>query len=131
MSKNMDAFKEYVKRNPSLKNEVFSNKKTWQQIYENFIILGEDGTEESKETTQQETKKTTKSTDTKSSSTEDMIKNVLGYVKKIDPDNVTKYVTSIQKVLELLASFGAGATTAAATKSTLDPLFDKKFDEWY
>ena len=68
----------------------------------------------------------------KTDSPEDMIKNVLGYVKKIDPDNITKYVTSIQKVLELLASFGAGATAASASKkNTTDPLFDRKFDDWY
>ena len=72
-----------------------------------------------------------KTTSEKTIQTEDMIKNVLGYIKKIDPDQVTKTVTSIQKVLELLGSFGAGTTVSAASKSTLDPLFDRKFDEWY
>ena len=67
-----------------------------------------------------------------SSQTEDLIKNIMNYVKKIDPDQVTKTVTSIQKVLELIGSFGAGsASTALAKKSTGDPLFDKRFDEWY
>ena len=74
----------------------------------------------------------TASTD-KKYSTEEMVKKVLGYVKKINPDTVTKTVTSIQKVMELMGSFGGGATASAvaAKKSTLDPLFDRRFDEWY
>lgn len=56
----------------------------------------------------------------------------MGYIKKIDPDQVTKTVTSIQKVLELISGFGAGASSSAlAKKSTGDPLFDRRFDEWY
>lgn len=125
MSKTMDEFKAFVRKNPSLKNDVIQKKRTWQDIYEEFVIMGD-----STVVTQvkEEVKKTTSE---KTIQTEDMIKNVLGYIKKIDPDQVTKTVTSIQKVLELLGSFGAGATVSAASKSTLDPLFDRKFDEWY
>ena len=125
MSKTMDEFKAFVRKNPSLKNDVIQKKRTWQDIYEEFVIMG-DSTVVSQ--VKEEVKKTTSE---KTIQTEDMIKNVLGYIKKIDPDQVTKTVTSIQKVLELLGSFGAGATVSAASKSTLDPLFDRKFDEWY
>lgn len=134
MSAKLDEFKEFVRRHPLLKAEVDKKNKTWQQIYEDYVLLGE--TEifdkyKNKETVASQT--TTASTDvTKKSSTEDIVKTVIGYVKKIDPDQVTKTVTSIQKVLELLGSFGAGATVSAvAKKSTGDPLFDRKFDEWY
>ena len=112
MSANMDRFKEYIKKNPNLKNEVIAKKKTWQELYEEFILIGDEPKAIESDTTQ-------------------MLKNVIGYVKKIDPDQITKTVTSIQKVIELLASFGAGASVASASKSTLDPLFDRKFDEWY
>ncbi len=122
MSTNMERFKEYIKRNPNLKNEVIAKKKTWQELYEEFILIGDDS-----KTAEPESPRT----DSKSSDTTQMIKNVIGYVKKIDPDQITKTVTSIQKVIELLASFGAGASVASASKSTLDPLFDRKFDEWY
>lgn len=138
----LDEFKSYVKEHPSLKDEVMKKKMTWQEIYENYSLSSEDPypgykknvsnvlkdkiiSEEPKTEEKKEEKK-------ESASAEDMIKNVLGYVKKIDPDSITKYVTSIQKVLELLASFGAGATASAASKkNTTDPLFDRKFDDWY
>lgn len=130
MSKSMDEFKKYVRGHPSLKNEVIQKKRTWQDIYEEFVLYGET-TSDSSATATVVTEKATKTTASKPGQTEEIIKSVLGYVKKIDPDQVTKTVTSIQKVLELLTSFGAGATVSAASKSTLDPLFDKKFDEWY
>lgn len=134
---NLDKFKSYVSTHPGLKNEVLNHKMTWQEIYETWTLSDGDPFKEyqkikvdAKESdTITETKSTTKESDT---STEDMVKNILGYVKKINPDNVTKYVTSIQKVLELLASFGAGATASGAVKkNTTDPLFDRRYDDWY
>lgn len=132
MSAKLEEFKQFIKKHPLLKQEVLSKRKTWQELYEEYVLLGEEEfasytTEASKTNTEvkEEKKKD-------SSTTEDLIKNIVGYVKKIDPDQVTKTVTSIQKVLELFSSFGAGASsTALAKKSTGDPLFDKRFDEWY
>lgn len=131
MSEKLDEFKAFVKKHPLLKTEVASKRKTWQELFEDYCILGEEAfpeepVEEGKTAVSKETKKST------GASTEDVIKTVVGYVKKIDPDQVTKTVTSIQKVLELIGGFGAGASTSAlAKKSTGDPLFDKRFDEWY
>lgn len=131
MSAKLDEFKQFIKKHPLLKQEVLSKRKTWQELYEEYVLLGEEEFESYKK--EEETVEEKKETSTKKdSSTEDLIKNIVGYVKKIDPDQVTKTVTSIQKVLELFSSFGAGASsTALAKKSTGDPLFDKRFDEWY
>lgn len=121
----LDKFKEYVKEHPKLKDEVLNKKLSWQEIYETWSLSSDDPFSDYKLT---EVKKT----EPKSKEAEDLVKNVMGYVKKINPDNITKYVTSIQKVLELLASFGAGATAASATKkNTRDPLFDRRYDDWY
>lgn len=126
MSEKLDEFKKFVKAHPLLKNEVQSKRKTWQELYEDFVILGESAFDEA-EVKVSKTKETKK----EASSTEDMIKTIIGYVKKIDPDQVTKTVTSIQKVLELLGGLSGGTAGALAKKSTGDPLFDKRFDEWY
>lgn len=126
MSEKLDEFKKFVKAHPLLKNEVQLKRKTWQELYEDFVILGESAFDE-EEVKVSKTKETKK----EASSTEDMIKTIIGYVKKIDPDQVTKTVTSIQKVLELLGGLSGGTAGALAKKSTGDPLFDKRFDEWY
>ena len=129
MSAKLDEFKEFVKKHPLMKLQVLNKEKTWQQLYEDFCILGEEAFEtEEKLDDAKETKTETK----KTSGTEDVIKSIMGYVKKIDPDQVTKTVTSIQKVLELFGGLGgAAAGSALAKKSTGDPLFDKRFDDWY
>lgn len=124
MSAKLDEFKTFVKKHPLLKQQVANKEKTWQELYEDFCILGEDSVIETKD----DIKKKSNS----NSQTEDIIKTLVGYVKKIDPDQVTKTVTSIQKVLELIGGFGgASAAQALAKKSTGDPLFDKRFDEWF
>lgn len=126
MSEKLDEFKKFVKAHPLLKTEVSSKRKTWQELYEDFVLLGEDAFIDDN------TAKTEIKKNTTNNSTEDLIKTIVGYVKKIDPDQVTKTVTSIQKVLELIGGIGAGSATGAlAKKSTGDPLFDKRFDEWY
>lgn len=125
MSARLDEFKMFIKKHPLLKQKVLSGEKTWQQLFEDYSILGEEAFEEEKKEAVIERKSST-------SGTEDLIKTVVGYVKKIDPDQITKTVTSIQKVLELIGGLGAGATSGAlAKKSTGDPLFDKRFDEWF
>ena len=130
MSKKLDEFKEFVKKHPLMKLQVMNKEKTWQELYEDFCILGEEAFDEPKkdEGVVEPKKEETKST----SQTEDLIKTIMGYVKKIDPDQVTKTVTSIQKVLELFGGIGGAAAGAAlAKKSTGDPLFDRRFDDWY
>lgn len=128
MSAKLEEFKEFVKKHPLLKGMVQNKEKTWQQLFEDYCILGEDAFPEAE--VKEEVKEVKK--ETKSSTTEDFIKTMVGYVKKIDPDQVTKTVTSIQKVLELFGGIGGAATgSALAKKSTGDPLFDKRFDEWY
>lgn len=147
MASNLDEFKQFVKRHPLLKLEVRNKNKTWQQIYEDWVILNDDSMwDEYKQNSENGTtnsdsnqsQKTTRASSDKptekkeSSATDDMIKNVLGYVKKINPDTITKYVGSIQKIIELIGAFGGGASaSSAANKKTGDPLFDKRFDEWY
>ena len=127
ISDKLEEFKSFIKRHPLLKADVQSGKKTWQELYEDFVILGEESFIEDKVEVK-ETKKEDKTT----INAENLINSVIGYVKKIDPDSITKTVTSIQKVIELFGSFGAGASsTALSKKSTGDPLFDKRFDQWY
>ena len=42
MSSRLEAFREFISRHSSLRKEVLSGKKTWQNIYEDWVILGEE-----------------------------------------------------------------------------------------
>jgi hypothetical protein len=62
-----------------------------------------------------------------------MLKTCVTYVKKINPDSIAKTVTNVQKLMALVAGIGAANTVNASktNKLTGDPLFDRKFDDWY
>lgn len=120
----LDEFKDFLKLHPLLKEEVLTHKKTWQEIYEQWVLFKDD-TMWDKYKLEEKPKEEKKVND-------DLVKNVLSYVKKIDPDTITKYVSSIQKIIELVTSFSLGSELSQISKKkTGDPLFDRRFDEWY
>ena len=118
MSEKLDEFKQFVKSHPLLKQEVIAKRKTWQELYEDYVILGSEAFNiDNNEKAPVEAKEEA-AIEKKPSQTEDLIKNIMGYVKKIDPDQVSKTVTSIQKVLELFSSFSAGSAASLLGKKS-------------
>lgn len=102
----MDEFKTFISKYPKIKEDVINKTYTWQQIYENWIILGEDDLFfEKYKTNNQKT----------SNTLEDMLsqanlKSIINYVKNIDPDSINKTLNTIQKVLQITQSFGGKPT---------------------
>ena len=60
MSEKLDEFKQFVKRHPLLKNEVLAKRKTWQQLYEEYVLLGEEEFSSFKKEEENEQEKTEK-----------------------------------------------------------------------
>ncbi|MFI3329891.1 MAG: spore coat protein YlbD [bacterium] len=143
MGQNLEEFKRFVKIHPGLNNVILTKQRSWQDIYEEWTFYKEDSRwdiykdssiketislPEVKEVVKEDIKEEVKS----GTSYEDMMKNALAYVKKINPDTVSKTVTNAQKLLALVSGLGIGTGAAVAKNSaTGDPLFDKRFDEWY
>lgn len=118
----MDEFKEFVKDHPLLKFEVRDGKRTWQNIYEEWVLLGSDDESFKKFVEKDNATQTVKG--------QEMIRNIVNYFKKIDPDSLTKTLNNAQKIMSIVQGFtGNGVKTEA--KFTGDPLFDKRFDDWY
>lgn len=92
----MEEFRSFVNRYPKIKEDVSNGKRTWQSVYEDFVILGENNDIWNKY-------KETKGIDFLSS---EGLKNILGYVKKINPDSISKTLNTVQKVLQISQSFG-------------------------
>lgn len=114
----MEQFKEFVSKHPLLKFEVRDGKRTWQNIFEEWTFYGE---EPFKNFIENEERGTAEGQET--------IRNIVNYVKKINPDTLTKTLNNCQKVMSLLQSFqGKGVT---GSKTVGDPLFDKRFDDWF
>lgn len=119
MASRMNEFREFVSKHPLVRNEVLNGKKTWQAIYEDWVILGEEDGSWKQYEKKESTTDNKKIEDLLSS---DNIKNIWGYVKKINPDSITKTLNTVQKVLQITQSFGGKAATG---------LYNANYNSWW
>jgi len=99
-------FKEFVKKNPNLIREVRKGNTTWQELYEDWYLLGED--DQRWGTTNSDAKTTEKK--------DDWISTVLGTVQKMDPNQIQVYVNNLSQALGAIQGVisqlkGNGSTT--------------------
>ncbi len=87
---NIEEFKAFVRKNPTLINYVKEGKNTWQEFYELYDLYKEDLSIWNKYL-----KKET--TDNRSFN----INNILDYAKNIDATKLQDGITSIQKAIDL------------------------------
>jgi hypothetical protein len=87
-------FKEFVKKNPALIMEVRNGNTTWQELYEDWYLLGEEdnrwetlGVKPSPSVEKEDEKKG------------DWISTILGTVQKMDPDQIQHYIHSLSQAL--------------------------------
>lgn len=125
MKNSMEEFKVFVKKYPKLKYEVRDGKRSWQSIYEEWTLLGDDGS--------WETFKGDQETKLESVEGQEFLKKALNYVKKLNPDDITKSIGTVQKVLSIVQSFNGGKQqqnkTMYAPRRRVDPLF-RRFDDY-
>ncbi|WHY02263.1 YlbD family protein [Neobacillus sp. DY30] len=87
-------FKEFVKNHPSLIKEVRNGNTTWQELYEDWYLLGE---EDSRwENSRGEQSLNDKKADEKKG---DWISTILGTVQKMDPDQIQHYINNLSQAL--------------------------------
>jgi hypothetical protein len=87
-------FKEFVKSNPALIKEVRNGNSTWQELYEDWYLLGEEdnrwetiGVKASPRAEQEEEKKG------------DWISTILGTVQKMEPEQIQHYINNLSQAL--------------------------------
>ncbi|MED4226119.1 YlbD family protein [Neobacillus cucumis] len=89
-------FKEFVKNNPNIIKEVRSGKATWQELYEDWYLLGEEdkrweslggGAEKGTESKSNEESKN------------DWVSNIMGMVKKMDPNQMQGHINNLSQAL--------------------------------
>ena len=114
MSTRMDEFRDFVSRYPLVREEVVSGKKTWQAIYEDWVILGENNSIWDK---YKESKKET--IDLLSS---ENLRNIMNYVKKINPDSISKTLNTVQKILQITEGIGGKGRTG---------FFNGNYNSWW
>ena len=117
MSSKMENFRQFVSKHPLLRDEVRNNKFTWQNVYEEWVLYGEED-ESWKKYEKVETNNNTFDTsftdeqiqDTNQNQANttvnlDSIKSIMNYVQKINPDSLNKTLNTVQKVIQIAQTF--------------------------
>ncbi len=111
-------FKEFVKNNPKIIKEVRNGKATWQELYEDWYLLGEEdsrwetiGIENNSEG------KTNNVAKTNNESKSDWMSNIMGMVKNMDPNQMQHHINNLSEALGAIQgviSQFQGSTNAGA-----------------
>ncbi|WP_445488460.1 YlbD family protein [Niallia sp. 03133] len=119
----VEEFKTFVKGNPKIIQEVRSRKTTWQELYEDWYLLGEedarwDPFRESKASNEQQSDSTkTVSMSSVMNSLKNMDQNQLqGYIA-----NLSQALGTIQGVISQLAPNGTSSTSTKQSSGEKQP----------
>ena len=99
----IDDFKAFVRTIPSIKEEVIKGRYTWQQLYEFYVLYGEND----------------KMWEPYKKSQVDLT-GILDIVKNVDLDALSKSFEGIQKVLDLVSGFVVKDEPKTQTKQWYD-----------
>ncbi|WP_062197744.1 spore coat protein YlbD [Massilibacterium senegalense] len=82
----VEEFRDFVKRHPKLREEVLNGKKSWQEIYEDWVILGEDNSRFEPYKAQQR----------------EWIQQMVGMWKNVNFEEVQNHLSQLDKTLSQL-----------------------------
>lgn len=101
-------FKEFVKSNPKIIQEVRNGNATWQELYEDWYLLGEEDERWNLTGTENNKKEQAAPSDQKN----DWMSNIMGIVKKMDPNQVQHHMNNLSQAIGaiqgLLSQFQSG-----------------------
>jgi hypothetical protein len=117
MGSKMENFRQFVSKHPLLREKVRNNKFTWQNVYEEWVLYGEEDESWKKyekqeqintntfDTSQEEPQTNNDQTQSNSTVNLDSIKSIMNYVQKINPDSLNKTLNTVQKVIQIAQTF--------------------------
>ncbi|MFT8320340.1 MAG: YlbD family protein [Bacillus sp. (in: firmicutes)] len=116
----VEEFKTFVKGNPKIIQEVRSGKTTWQELYEDWYLLGE---EDNRWDSYRDSKQTTNSNeDTDSSNNTVSISSVMNSLKNMDQNQLQGYIANLSQALGtiqgVISQLSPGASSSGGNKSS-------------
>lgn len=124
MASKMDEFREFVNKYPKIRDEVRQGKRTWQNIYEEWVLYGENDNQWQQyrsDTSQQKPNNSSNNTPLNV----DSIKSIVGYVKSINPDSLNRTLNTIQRVIQIAQSVGGSKTSVSP------PMYPGPYNDWW
>lgn len=91
-------FKEFVKENPHIIQEVRSGEATWQQLFEDWYLLGE---EDARWSSEQNTGQSTEKTEETGTNTSKSLwmSSIMDSIKNMDQNQLQGYIANINQAL--------------------------------
>ncbi|MCY7770528.1 YlbD family protein [Bacillus haynesii] len=105
----INEFKQFIKRHPKLISEVRKQEKSWQEVYENWVLLGEDDSiwDPYRE------KEASAENEPDAGDKNDFISKMVTAVRKMDAnqmnEQINKMSQSISSLQSLLSQFSSGS----------------------
>lgn len=111
----VEKFKEFVKQNPQIIREVRLGNATWQDLYEDWYLLGED---DSRWDSFKENKGEKRTSEEKKS---DWMGNIMGTLKHMDANQMQGYINNLSQALSavqgVISQFQGGQQSGGGSKS--------------
>jgi hypothetical protein len=116
-------FKQFVKNHPKLINEVREETKTWQELFEDWYLLGEDDEIWNQYKTEQTNKEEKKEKT-------DFMSTIVSAVKGMDYNQVQHHISSfgeaITSIQQLISQFQGSSPETTTKKQQNHPFFFNK-----
>lgn len=119
-------FKDFVRKHPKLILEVRKGNKDWQEVFEDWYLLGENDLmwQQYKEEQSSDTK------DKETTSKVDFMNQLFTAVKKMDMDTVNHHLTNVSSTISTLQGlfdqFGSKGTGQSSSSSSQHPFSFRK-----
>ncbi|HHX79586.1 MAG TPA: hypothetical protein GX692_00775 [Acholeplasmataceae bacterium] len=122
MNSRLEEFREFVNRYPKLRDEVRNGTRTWQNIYEEWVLYGENNP--AWQTYRDDSRQGPINRDGNNLNLNlDSIRNVVGALQRINPDSIYRTLNTVQKVIQIFQSFGG--------KNKATQYIRSPYDEWW
>lgn len=107
-------FKEFVKKHPKMVSEVRGGNSTWQDLYEEWYLLGEEDSrwDEYKEMS------VTESSSTNGVEKKEWIPQIMGAIKNMDAEQLQGYIYSLSQAIGTIQGLISQFPTGNQAKST-------------
>ncbi|QOR68441.1 YlbD family protein [Cytobacillus suaedae] len=111
-------FKEFVKEHPQLIQEVRAGKKSWQEVYEDWYLLGESDKSWEKYKSNQSGSKS----DSNSESKKDFMSQIFTMIKNVDMNQFQQQISNagsaISTIQSVISQFQGGNTNNTGQQPT-------------
>ena len=125
MQSRMDDFRAFVNKYPKLRDEVRSGNRTWQSIYEEWVLYGESSEFEKYRDGNAQKKEKSIINSESSNLNMDNVRNVLNYIKRINPDDLNKTLNTVQKVIQIAQTVGGSKA------GSISPIAGSAYNDWW